>query len=237
MSGTSVTIGRPGQFEQFRRFAVRALEQASLRATDRAAREAVRNIRADMRRAKLGRLGNAIGAGSDKAKTGAVYRRGKEEFSASGWLHIRGRSERTLGVIEAYTEGADIRPRKGAWLWIPTQQVQQKVGRQRMTPALYQKAGFEERLGPLVFIQRSPAEAWLIVENVSVDKFGRHGRRARRLPKSGRARGARRKADFVVAFVGLRRTSRAARIDPTTIIAAAAARVPDFLGEELAKEI
>jgi hypothetical protein len=232
---TSVTIGRPGQFKEFERYCTQRLEKAALRATQRAAKQATNDVRAAMRSAGLGRLSNAIGSGSDLTKTGTVHREG-ERFSASGWIHIRGRSPRTLGAIESFTEGTEIGPKRGKWLAIVTQQIQQKVGRKRMTPDLYRSSGLEQKLGPLVFIQTSPTEALLVVENVSVDKFARAGRRARALPKSGRARGARRKADFIVAFVLIRRTSRAARVNPNQIIAANAAKLPALMVGELRKE-
>ncbi|HEY0148662.1 MAG TPA: hypothetical protein VGB70_06620 [Allosphingosinicella sp.] len=188
-----------------------------------------------MRSAGLGRLGNALGSGSDQAKNGTVHRRG-EAFSASGWVHVRSKSKRAVGALEAYTEGAEIRPRRGQWLWMATRQISQKAGRQKMTPALYRASGLEQRLGPLVQIQTSPGEALLIVENVSVDKFGRMGRKARKIGKTGRLSKGRRRADMIVAFVGIRRTSRAARVTPSTIAATNAAKLPALIAEELRKE-
>lgn len=232
---TSIQIGRPGQFKELEAFVRKALEGAALRASHTAAHRTLTEIRGAMRSAGLGRLGNALGSGSDQAKNGTVHRRG-EAFSASGWVHVRSKSKRAVGALEAYTEGAEIRPRRGQWLWMATRQISQKAGRQKMTPALYRASGLEQRLGPLVQIQTSPGEALLIVENVSVDKFGRMGRKARKIGKTGRLSKGRRRADMIVAFVGIRRTSRAARVTPSTIAATNAAKLPALIAEELRKE-
>jgi hypothetical protein len=229
-----VQIGRPGHFKEYEKQCARALQAAALRASDKAAKQATADIRQAMRGAGLGRLSNAIGTGSDLKKRGTGYKRGGDAFSASGWVHVRGKSKRTTGALEAYTQGADIKPRRGGWLWIPTKQITGKVGRQKMTPALYRASGMEEKLGPLVQIQTSPGEALLIVQSVSVDKFAGAGRKARRIGK--RLGKDRRRAYMVVAFVGIRRTSRAARVTPSSIIAATAARLPDLVTAKLAKE-
>jgi hypothetical protein len=89
------------------------------------------------------------------------------------------------GAIEAYTEGAEITPKRSPWLWISTDEIPRRAGRYRMTPALYRATGLESRIGPLVQIPgRHRGEALLIVRNVTVDRFGRRGK-ARRLPKRG----------------------------------------------------
>lgn len=236
MSAT-VTIGRPGQFREFERYAAERFEQAALRSSARAARQATTDIRAAMRSAGLGKLANAIGTGSDLAKSGRAHRRGGNSFSASGWVHIRGHSERTLGALESATQGAEIVPRKGRWLAIATDRIPQRAGRLKMTPALYRSTGLEERIGKLEFIPgRKSGEALLIVRNVAIDRFHRRGRAPRRL--TGRKlHGSREARDFIVAFVLLRATSRAPRVDPASIIAANAARLPALLGEELRKEL
>ena len=226
------SIGRPGQFAQFRRFCIQRMERAALEISDRAAANALRELRAGMQAAGLGRLGNALGYGSDLKKTGAVHRRGTEGFSASGWVFIRGRSERTVGAIQAYTEGAEIRPVRSPWLWIATDEIPRRAGRSRMTPALYRAHGFESRIGPLVQIPgRHGGEALLIARDVTVDRFGRRGRARRATKRLGSSRD---RKDFIVAFVGIRRTSRSARVDAREIISANAARIPGLVAAALA---
>lgn len=227
-------IGRPGQFAEFRRFCIQRLEQVALKVADRAAASALAETRAAMAGAGLGRLGNALGYGSDLKKTGTVHRRGAEGFSASGWIHIRSRSERAVGAIKAYTEGAEIRPVRSPWLWIATDEIPRRAGRKKMTPALYRENGFEERIGPLIQIPgRHGGEALLIAQDVTVDRFGRRGR-ARRVPRRGGIGASRERKDFIVAFVGIRRTSRAARVDVRAIIKANVARIPGLINAALA---
>lgn len=228
-----LTIGSPRQFAEFRRFCIQRLERAALKVTDRAARQSLTDLRSAMQGAGLGRLGNAITAGSDLAEGRGVHRRGAEGFSASGWLAIRSRSARALGAIEAYTEGAEIGPRKGRWLWIQTDEIPRRAGRFRMTPALYKQHGFESRIGPLQFVPgRHGGEGLLIVRNVTVDRFGRRGR-ARRLPRRGSVGSSREPRDYIVAFVGIRRTSRTARVDPRAIITANVSRISALISAEL----
>lgn len=235
MARAPVQIGRPGQFREFERFCIQRLEQSALRASDQAARQATLDIRSAMRGAGLGRLGNALGNGSDLKKTGKVHRRGAEAFSASGWIHIRGRSERTVGAIVAYTEGAEIRGVRSPWLWIATDEIPRRAGRQKMTPALYNKAGLDSRIGPLFQIPgRHAGESLLIVRDVTVDRFGRRGR-AKRLPRRGAVGSSRERREFIVAFVGIRRTSRTARVNPNSIIAANAARIPALIAADLGR--
>lgn len=178
--------------------------------------------------AGLGRLGNAIGYGSDLKSGHGVKRRGAEGFSSSGYVFIKGRNERTVGAIESYTEGAEIRPVRSAWLWISTDEIKRKAGRYRMTPARYRSSGLEQRIGPLVQIPgRHRGEALLIVRNVTVDRFGRPGR-ARQLPRRGAIGGSRERKDFIVAFVGIRSTSRVARVDVDQIVSLEQARLPEY---------
>jgi hypothetical protein len=233
---TSVQIGRPGQFREFEAYAREAMERALLRASDRAARKATSAVRDAMRGAGLGRLAGAIGSGSDLAKNGRAHLSGKR-ISASGWIHIRGHSERTLGALIAATEGATIVPKRGKWLAFATDQIPKRAGRRKMTPELYRTSGLESRIGPLEFVPgRSRREALLIVRDVSVDRFGRKGRAARRLPRRGALGSTRRRQAFIVAFVLIRATTRAARIDPQAIIATVAAEVPEMIAEEFRKD-
>lgn len=216
-------VGRPGQFDEYRRQCIQRLERASLAATDKAAREALPQIRGP-----LGRLGNILGAGSDLKKGRGVRRTPDGGYRASGWIHMRSKSERAVGAIQAYTEGAEIAPVRGRFLWIATDEIPRRAGRKRMTPALYRANGFENRIGPLVQIPgRHRGEALLIVRNVTVDRFGRRGK-ARRLPRRGAVGSSRARKDFIVAFVGIRRTSRSAKVNPKQIISVQQARLDEY---------
>lgn len=235
--GATVTIGRPGQFAEFERRLREALKAAALRATDRAARQAAANVRGQIQSAGLGRLSGAITSGSDLQRGRGVHPKGAD-FAASGWVKVRGRSERTLGALAAYTRGATITARNATWLAIATDHIPKRAGRQKMTPRLYVAEGFDQKIGPLVFVKgRSGREAFLIVRDVSVDKFGRKGRYARRLPRRGALGSSRARAGMLIAFVLIRLTSRSARFDPSAPIAAAVAQLPALVAEELKKEI
>lgn len=219
-----------GMVEEYRRKSEQTLARAMLRAADIASKGAKEDIRGAMRSASLGRLGQALGQTSDLA-SGKVHERAGGGFSASGIVFIRG-SERSHGAIEAYTEGADIRPIKGRWLWFATDQIPQRAGRRKMTPALYRSSGLEQRIGPLVMVKRPNGYPLLVVKNVGVSAAS--GRAARRLPRNGIPRAGRAQAS-IVAFIGIPFTSRTARVDVPPIVRQRAATVGDLVNAELQK--
>lgn len=199
----------------------------------REGRRAVSDIRAAMQSARLGRLGLAIGSTSDLDK-GRVHRRGRSSFSVSSAVHLRTRSERTIGAIESYTAGAEISPRRGRWLWFSTDEIPRITGKFRMTPELYRKNGFEQKIGPLVFVKSVNGSPLLVVKTASVSEAGRP-RSAKSRTKTGRLRKGQRAKDFIVAFVGIPRTARAARINVRAIMEAAVSRLPQTFNEEMRK--
>ena len=221
-----------GAFDAFRRDVQRKVEKAALAATAITARTAVREVRIAMAQRRLGRLGNALGQTSDQAKGGRVHRKGGG-FSASGVVYVRSKSKRTVGAIEAYTEGAQIRPKRGRFLWIATADLQKRVkGGKRMTPEEYEAGGFAQRLGPLEFFE-SGGRGFLFIRNASVQAPGKTSRKrqfVRPLPKRGALGTTRLAREQVVLFVGIRRTSRAARIDADGIFRAAQRRLPEVFG-------
>lgn len=223
-----------GRFRDFERGCIQRMETAALIATDRAARTAVSTLRTQMAGAGLGRLGNAITSTSDLRMSGRVHRRGAEGFSASGIVHLRTANERTVGTIISYTEGSDITPRS-EWMWITTPDLQKRVaGNFRMTPARYRSGGFESKLGPLIQIPgRHPGEALLIVRNITTRLAGRAN--PRRLPNSGRVRAGRALQEQFVAFIGIRRTSRRARVNPRAIFEWARSSLPFLIKQALGK--
>jgi hypothetical protein len=223
---------RLGIFQEHEARAIQRMEAGALIATDRASREGLRAVRAQMASARLGRLGNALSAGSDLRKNGRVRQLGAGGFSASGWVAIRSRSERTLGAIEAYTEGADIRPVKGRWLWIATDQIPARAGRYRMTPQRYVQAGFDTKIGPLVQIRSVNGRPLLVVKDASVNAAGRP-RSARRLRRNGQSYKGQRPKVFIVAFIGIPRTSRAARVDAAQSFETERRAMPRYLNEAI----
>lgn len=235
MTGIRPTVSGPpqSQFDVFRLASQQRIEGSASRAVHREGRRAVSDIRAAMQSARLGRLGLAIGSTSDLDK-GRVHRRGRSSFSVSSAVHLRTRSERTIGAIESYTAGAEISPRRGRWLWFSTDEIPRITGKFRMTPELYRKNGFEQKIGPLVFVKSVNGSPLLVVKTASVSEAGRP-RSAKSRTKTGRLRKGQRAKDFIVAFVGIPRTARAARINVRAIMEAAVSRLPQTFNEEMRK--
>jgi hypothetical protein len=225
-------------FDEFYRNARQVMERAALKTTDQAARKAVLQMRGEIQSAGLGRLGNALGNTSDLQKGRGVRRRG-EGFSASGVVFVRSGSARSRGAIEAYTQGAEIRPVRGRWLWIPTDDIQRRAGasagRKRITPGNWSEAGLDARIGPLVPVKSVNGYPLLVVKNAGVSEAGRP-RSARSLTRGGRPRKGQRAKEFMVAFVGIPRTARAARVDVSAIMAAVRNELPLLFEQALAGE-
>lgn len=218
-------------FDNFERQSRARLEVAALNATQVAAARAKAMIRREMSSAGLGRMGNAVGSGSDLEKRGQVRSSGVG-FSASGWVHLRTKSERTVGAIESYTAGATITPRKGRWLWIATDDIPSKAGRKRITPESYNRLGLDKKIGPLVMVRSVNGWPLLVVKNASVSGSGKA-----RTAKSRKIGGGLRKGqvakDFIVAFIGIPRTSRQARVDVPAIMREVQAVLPALVAEQL----
>lgn len=192
----------------------RHAEELALNVSDRGAVRLKQMIRQDFDKAGLKKLGNAIGATSDKKKRGTVFRRGGR-VSASGAVFIRSKSERTVGAIISYTEGAQITPKKSRYLWIPTDNIQRLAGsgkdRTRMTPQIYRQRGFEQRFGKLVEIKSDNGNPLMVVQNAAQ---GAAGGRIKARTKTGRLRKGTVERKMLVLFIGIPRTSRAARVNP-----------------------
>ena len=103
-----------------------------------------------------------------------------------------------------------------------------------MTPELYVKTGLDKRIGPLVFVKNINGGPLLVVKNASVGAAGQPHKAKGRLKGGGLRKGQREKA-FIVAFVGIQRTSRARRVDVLPIVKAAAGRVGNYINTELQK--
>ena len=230
----TITGPSQSQFRELERQIRAKAEAALLEASHRAGRIATSRIRQAMSGAGLGRLGNAVDATSDLEKGGRLHR-SPGSVSASSSIHLKSRSPRTVGAIEAYTEGATIRPRNGGWLWIPSPELQRRVkGGRRVTPGNWKSSGLEQRIGPLVKIPgRHAGEVLLIVPAVTVRQEGRPS--PRKLPKRGGVRAGRVLRENFVAFTGIRSTSRQARVDPHQIIDGVRAELPSLIAAELEK--
>lgn len=233
MSRIKVELRMPPRsaFDNFERETRARLQAASLNATQIAAGRAKSKIQTDMRGAGLGRLGNAIGNGGDLSKRGAVRGAGSG-WSASGWVHVRSKSERTTGAIEAYTAGAEITPRRGRWLWIPTDDIPARVGKRSITPENYSRLGLATKIGPLVFVLTPSGQALLVVQGASLSGSGK-SRSAKSRRKDGGLRKGQVAVETIVAFVGIRRTLRRARVDVSAVMREAQASLPELIEQQL----
>ena len=214
------------------------LEQAFLSATDRAGRKLKNEIRQAMSGAGLGRLGNAFAGKSDLERGGIQVRYPNGGFSAGATVFVRSRSERTRGAIQAYTEGANIRPRRGRYLWIPSDEIQRLAGsksaRQRVTPGNWTRLGLDRQIGPLIPIKSINGRPLLVVQDASVRADGK-ARSARSRTKRGAARKGYTAKTFIVCFIGIPATARAARIDLHALQAAAQAELPGLIAAALGR--
>jgi hypothetical protein len=214
----------------FRRGVFRVLGNAAARATDDTGRLTRDDIRNAMERRELRKLSRVVQYSSDLKKRRVPRTTGDgtpvRPWRAGAIVWTREGSDRGLGAFTAYSKGALIRPVNGRrWLAFATSAIPKRVGRFKMTPARYNASGLPGSIGPLVFVRGpSPNVAYLVVKNVSVTQ--RTGGKARRLGKRGGVGGGRRKAEFIVAFILIRTTSRERRFDPAALAAAQARRVP-----------
>jgi hypothetical protein len=230
-----VDIRMPPQsaFDNFERQSRGRMEAAALNASHIAAARAKTAIRREMLSSGLGRLGNAVDSGSDLEKRGAVFRKGTG-FSASGWVNLRTRNERTVGAIDAYTQGAEITPRNGRWLWLPTDDIPARAGRKKITPANWNKFGLDKKIGPLVLVKSVNGAPLLVVKDASVSGSGK-ARSAKSLTKTGRLRKGQVARSFIVAFIAIPRTSRQARVDVPAIMRSIQQQLPAIIEDQLRK--
>ena len=239
ISANFVPADFKGSLNDYLRSMVKRAESAALKSTDRAAKTAKARIRTEMGSARLGTLGNAFAAKSDLDRGGIQVRYGSNGgFAASGIVYVRTKSERTLGAIQAYTEGADIRPVRSNWLWIPSNDIQRLVGtglnRRRLTPRLWNERGLDKKIGRLFKVRGSNGYPLLVVKTGAISAGGK-SRSLRGRLKSGRAPKGYVNQDMVVAFIGIPFTSRAARVDVQKIIEEVRAELPKMFIEALGR--
>jgi hypothetical protein len=227
--GFTVAKVDDGLFLKARKATIERLTAAMAKATDQSAALGRADIQSAMSSAGLGNLGRAIRYTSDlkKKRVPNVTSGGEAGFRVGATIFAPSTgNERVNQALHAYTQGATIVPRRGKWLAIATDEIPRLAGRRRMTPELYDKLGYDRRIGPLEFIpSKHPNEALLIVRDVSVNGARGFGR-ARRLPRHGNPGEGRKAVDFIVAFILIRVTSRAGRFNPGAIFKARVEQIP-----------
>jgi hypothetical protein len=227
MIKVGIGFDRKASYRAERQLQARA-ERAALVGTDRAATRLKDKARDEFARQGYGRTGMALGSTSD-LKGNGVHRRGPVSFSASGTVYIRNRGARSVGTIISATEGATIRPVKGRWLWIATDDVKRLVGiptagggrtRKRLEPHLWDQT-YGPRLGPLVAIKGASGAPVLVVKNATVSLSGKPGS-LRGRTKTGRVPKGQVAQEFTVAFYAIPFTQRTAKVDARALALAEA---------------
>lgn len=204
-----------------------ALRKAAHYAADKAIGVAIAGTRQTIKSVGLKGLANAVGSTSSQKKKqvnsdqayGVIYARGKHDDPDN-------RGEQAL---LAYTEGATIYPKSGKhWLAFPTRNIPQRVGRRKITPALYKSAGLESSIGPLRFVPGKGKYARLVVNNV--EKSRRTGK-----VRAVRGKGSRAFAPkkSITAFVLIKFTVRAIRFSQKDIVRDASQQADTFAREYL----
>lgn len=195
-----------------------------------------RDVSAAMSAAGLGKLANVIRSTSDHRKRRVPnIGDGGSGWRAGGVIYATKGSDRTAAALEAYTQGiTTIIPQRGRWLAIATDEIPKRVGRKRMTPALYVTGGFDKKIGKLHFIasKKHAGEAFLIARSVQVDAARGFGR-SLRIPRTGNIRPGRKAVDFVVCFILIKVTTRVRRFDPKAIMAKRVAELPTEIRKQL----
>lgn len=238
----SKTVINPTAINRLKKSIDLRFRYLALHETRKAAAKLKINIRAAFKGSGLGNLGNAIASGSDQQKHGRVFERGGGRWSASGWVYIRSKSERTIGAITSYTKGATISPRYGRWLWLATPDLKRVVGlpagdskgqkKARLEPHLWDRT-YGRTLGSLVTIKSVNGRPIMIIKNPAfVSSSGKRGT-IRGALKNGRAPKGTVKKDFIVAFIAIPNTVRAQRVDVAALAKDVASQLPSSIGTGL----
>ena len=85
-----------------------------------------------------------------------------------------------------------------------------------------------------MFVLTPSGRALLVVQGASLSASGK-SRSAKSLRKNGGLRKGQVAADTIVAFVGIRRTSRSARVDVAAIMREAQASLPGLIDQQLGR--
>lgn len=206
------------------------LRAATISATDRASKDAQRDLQARIRSVGLGRLGGAVGQTSMKRE--GQSEQGRKPY---GVIFARGGDDSLGGgALESYSRGSRIAPKGDGWLWIPQVAIPRfiRVGgrRWRTTPELYNNSNLVSSIGKLEFKPIGGNKALLVIRRASVNI--RTGRA--RSPIKRKSSTSTKEKD-VIAFVGIKRTSRIKRFDKDDVVRPRAQRLPVYIQEELAR--
>lgn len=230
----------PREIETAKREWKRDHLKAARIATDRASKDAQRELQRKMRSVRLGRLANAVGQTSSLRKKSTGTGPADRAWGAPapyGAVYARGGDNSRAGqALEAYSQGVTIRA--GAtpglsWMAYPTQ----AAGRIIRLPRIKNgKPGFgnyrntpSRQANRLRFVRLSPNRAMLVLDKAEVSV-----RTGKARPQRDRKSKAFNREKFVVMFWLIKVTTRAKRFDKDSYVQRAARNVPRFMIEALA---
>lgn len=213
-----------------------AARTAAHKTADEFGRASQKSIRSSMVQTGLGKMAGAIRTTSSMRQRRDAMREARANgltarLPATAWS-VRDRAwsvvwnansgDRSLGAFDAYSARAatQIRPKNGKrWLAYPAPNspFPKRIGKKKITPALWNASGLVRSIGPLIFIKGVSANvAYLAVKNVSVRQ--KTGGAARALGKRGGVGRGRRKQELAIAFILIRGTTRNQRVDPVRLM-------------------
>lgn len=226
----NIGLPKPGLIAAAGKQQLAALRRASQQGVHEAGQKAYRRVQAEIRAAGLGNLSKNVGFSSS-------LRKGTNNPDhAYAVLFAKGEDQKTRGAqaLQAYSAGASIYPKHGQWLAFATDALKRTSGfgrnRERLTPQTYVKFGFDKRLGPLIFKRVNSSHAVLFVTGADIAR-----KNGLAVAKGKRASKARISRKFVVMFLLIRFTTRAARFDQNKATAYYSSRVPAYIDAILRK--
>jgi hypothetical protein len=220
-----VTVPKPGALLKAGQAERRRLQRVNQQAVHKAGTTAHKVTQFTIQQAGLGNLSKAV-----KVKTSLREGSSNPDFAWAAIYASGGDESRSGQALIAYTQGAVIKPVKGEWLWHTASALKRIIGfgrdRARMTPALYNKRGYNKTLGELQFSQIGPNRAVLRIYGVDLKR-----KSGLAVPRSKRRSKARISRTVVVAFIGTRNQIRVKRYDQNKITKFYSDQVPRFIAE------
>lgn len=204
-----------------------AVARAGHNVADRFGKDSQKAIRSAMVSTGLGRMAGAVRYASSTSKRRANVQNGGSPSRIAlvgrqrAWavvFNVGG--DRSRGAFDVYSArpATTIRPTNGKrWLAFPTKAIPQRVGKNKMTPALYNRSSLVRSIGPLIFIKGVSANvAYLAVKQVSVTS--KTGSKPRALGPRGGVGAGRKKKELLIAFILIRATVRTQRFNPIALM-------------------
>ena len=152
---------------------------------------------------------------------------GRKGFSASGWIYTRSRSERSLGALKIYSEGGDILPcHRQVGVDSDQKRTQAHWSLSYHARTLFEiQPRLEHR--PTGIPARTPSR-----RSAACRQERQHAQRAIPIhaacPEVAVHAAGREAHDFIVMFIGIKRTSRAQRFSPSIVTVSSSPKLPSY---------